>query len=82
MKQVTVRSGKGQKNRMTTLSASLSPLLENHLRMVKTMHDRDLAEGHGAVYLPYALVSRRAMLGLATGWSRIRFRSVYRRHHA
>ena len=35
MKQVTVRSGKGEKDRFTTLPASLVPLLQNHLRRVK-----------------------------------------------
>lgn len=55
MKQVTVRSGKGEKDRFTTLSASVIPLLENHLRKVKEWHELDLAAGHGAVYLPYAL---------------------------
>ena len=67
MKQVTVRSGKGEKDRFTTLSASLIPLLENHLRRVKAIHDRDLAAGHGAVYLPYAL--ERKYPNAATDWS-------------
>jgi site-specific recombinase XerD len=43
MKQVTVRSGKGEKDRFTTLSASLVPLLENHLRTVKTIHEQVFA---------------------------------------
>jgi len=55
MRQVTVRSGKGDKDRYTTLSAGLIPLLENHLQKVKVLHDQDLAAGHGTVYLPYAL---------------------------
>ena len=59
MKQVTVRSGKGEKDRFTTLPASLIPLLQNHLRRVKGFHEQDLAEGHGAVYLPYALERTR-----------------------
>ena len=67
MKQVTVRSGKGEKDRFTTLSASLIPLLENHLRRVKAIHERDLAAGHGAVYLPYAL--ERKYPNAATEWS-------------
>ena len=49
MKQVTVRSGKGDKDRFTTLSAAIMPLLENHLRRAKGLHERDLAAGHGAV---------------------------------
>ena len=55
MKQVTVRSGKGDKDRFTTLSTILIPLLQNHLQRVKAFHEKDLAEGHGAVYLPHAL---------------------------
>jgi hypothetical protein len=41
--QVTVRSGKGDKDRLTTLSASLIPLLENHLQTVRVLHQQDLA---------------------------------------
>ena len=67
MKQVTVRSGKGEKDRFTTLSATLIPLLQNHLQRVKTFHEQDLAQGHGAVYLPYAL--ERKYPGAARDWS-------------
>jgi integrase len=67
MKQVTVRSGKGDKDRFTTLSTSLIPLLENQLRRVKAFHEQDLAAGHGAVYLPYAL--ERKYPGAARDWS-------------
>lgn len=55
MKQVVVRDGKGEKDRVRPLSGALIPLLENQLHRVKVMHERDLAAGHGAVYLPYAL---------------------------
>jgi integron integrase len=55
MKQVTVRSGKGEKDRYTTLAASLIPLLENQMEKARVLHEQDLAAGHGAVYLPYAL---------------------------
>ena len=55
MRQVTVRSGKGDKDRFTTLSAAMIPLLENHLQGVKAIHQADLAGGHGEGYLPDAL---------------------------
>ena len=48
MKQLTVRSGKGDKDRFTTFPATLTPLLQNHLARVKTLHQQDLAQGHGA----------------------------------
>ena len=60
MKQLTVRSGKGDKDRFTTFPATLTPLLQNHLARVKTLHQQDLAQGHGAVYLPYALAAIHA----------------------
>src|SRR6266508_2614718 len=58
MKQLTVRSGKGDKDRFTTFPATLSPLLQNYLARVKTLHQQDLAQGHGEVYLPYALARK------------------------
>ena len=58
MKQLTVRSGKGDKDRFTTFPATLTPLLQNHLVGVKTRHQQDLARGYGAVYLPHALARK------------------------
>jgi len=55
MKQLTVHEGKGDKDRFTTFPATLTPFLQNHLVRVKTLHQQDLAHGHGAVYLPHAL---------------------------
>jgi integrase len=42
MKQLTVRSGKGDKDRFTTFPATLTPLLQNHLAGVRTLHQQDL----------------------------------------
>jgi integron integrase len=67
MKQVTVRSGKGAKDRLTTFPTSVTPALEDHLRRVKVMHARDLSEGFGAVYLPHAL--HRKYKSAAREWS-------------
>ncbi len=55
MKQITVRSGKGAKDRVTTFPESVIPLLGNHLTKVKAIHDEDIKKGFGQVYLPYAL---------------------------
>jgi site-specific recombinase XerD len=38
MKQLTVRSGKGDKDRFATFPATLTPLLQNHLAGIKTLH--------------------------------------------
>jgi len=57
-KQVTVRNGKGLSERVTPFPESLEPLLSNHLLRVQAFHQRDLAEGFGTVYLPYALARK------------------------
>ena len=49
MKQLTVRSGKGDKDRFTTFPATLIPLLQNHLAGVRTLHQQDLVQGYGEV---------------------------------
>jgi integron integrase len=58
LKSITVRSGKGNKDRTTTFPASVIPFLKNHLLKVKMLHDQDLAQGYGSVYLPYALARK------------------------
>ena len=54
-RQIVVRDGKGEKDRLTVFPESIIPALEAHLLLVKGMHEKDLAEGYGSVYLPYAL---------------------------
>jgi integron integrase len=54
-RQITVRSGKGDKDRVTVLPDSLINPLQVHLTRVRSLHERDLAEGFGRVYLPHAL---------------------------
>jgi integron integrase len=68
MKQRTVRSGKGDKDCFTTFPATLTPLLQNHLARVKTLHQQDLAQGHGAVYLPHALARKYPHTAKEWGW--------------
>ncbi|HWT79612.1 MAG TPA: integron integrase [Candidatus Methylomirabilis sp.] len=53
--QVMVRDGKGSKDRRTMLPASLKSSLQEHLRRVKAIHERDLADGWGRVQMPDAL---------------------------
>ena len=53
--QIVVRDGKGEKDRITVLPQSLEEPLKRHLARVKLLHQQDLAEGFGTVYLPYAL---------------------------
>ena len=53
--EITVRDGKGAKDRVTMLPGSLKVLLQGHLKKVKAIHERDLAEGRGRVQMPAAL---------------------------
>jgi len=64
--RITVRNGKGGKDRVTMLPANLARALERHLAKVKIQHDEDLAEGFGEVYLPNAL--ERKYRGAARSW--------------
>jgi integron integrase len=52
---IFVRSGKGDKDRSTLLPAAAKEKLRVHLLKVKALHEKDLAAGFGAVYLPDAL---------------------------
>jgi integron integrase len=53
--EVTVRDGKGEKDRRTILPAPLVEPLRQHLERVRLLHEQDLRDGHSEVYLPYAL---------------------------
>lgn len=54
-RQVTVRDGKGEKDRRTVMPESLVGPLERHLGRVRLLHEEDLRAGYGHAYLPYAL---------------------------
>jgi integron integrase len=71
MKQVTVRDGKGSKDRFTTLAGALIPVLSEHLQRVQWIHREDLAQGYGAVYLPGALERKYPKAAREWGWQYI-----------
>lgn len=54
-KQLTVRNGKGQNDRITMLPESLIPDLKEQVAKVKFLHDSDLEKGFGQTILPKAL---------------------------
>jgi integron integrase len=53
--QITVRDGKGARDRITMLPQAVVAPLKEHLQRVRALHDQDLAEGYGSVYMPDAL---------------------------
>ncbi len=64
--QVTVRRGKGDKDRMTMLPAAMKNDLSRHLERVRLQNQQDLARGAGRVELPGALA--RKLPSAATRW--------------
>jgi integron integrase len=56
--RITVRDGKGAKDRVTMLPMNLAAPLERHLQKVKAQHEQDVADGFGEVYLPDALARK------------------------
>ena len=66
--QITVREGKGNVDRITMLPQSIKTALQVHLMNVKILHERDLREGFGQVYLPYALERKYKNAGKEWVW--------------
>lgn len=54
-REIIVREGKGNKDRVTVLPENLILPLQAHLKKVKALHEKDLEAGFGEVYLPDAL---------------------------
>ena len=54
-REITVRDGKGGKDRVTMLPESLARPLRQHLARVRSVHRQDLSDGWGRVALPAAL---------------------------
>ncbi len=88
--QILVRDGKGEKDRVTMLPAAVIPSLQEHLLHVRHIHERDVAEGYGNVYLPYALAEKYPNASQewiwqyvfpAAGRSRDPRTGIVRRHH-
>jgi integron integrase len=57
-REVLVRDGKGFKDRVTVLPRGVIRPLRNHLKEVWTLHQQDLGDGFGAVWMPYALARK------------------------
>lgn len=87
---IVVRDGKGKKDRITVLPEKLKERLKQHLEKVEKLHNKDLAEGYGSVYLPDALARKYKNASRELGWqyvfpaSQISFderNGISRRHH-
>jgi integron integrase len=67
-RQVTVRDGKGAQDRVTMLPQVLEEPLQRQLAHARLVHEADLAERYGAVYLPYALERKYPNAGTEWVW--------------
>ncbi len=67
-REIIVREGKGNKDRVTVLPENLILPLKAHLAKVKALHERDLEAGFGEVYLPDALAKKSPKAGKAWCW--------------
>lgn len=65
---VIVHGGKGDKDRSTILPARLVEPLRAHLARVKSLHEEDLAAGHGETCLPGALDRKYPKAGKEWAW--------------
>jgi integron integrase len=89
-RQITVRDGKGGKDRVTMLPEQVVQPLQAHLGRVRALHKADLVAGHGEVSLPHALARKYPRAGREWAWQFV-FPSknlsadpedgVIRRHH-
>lgn len=89
-RQITIRDAKGAKDRYTILPDAVVQSLQVHLQRVKRIHEEDLNQGYGAVYLPHALERKYPLANKEWIWqyvfpcasiSRDPRSGVIRRHH-
>ena len=89
-RELTVRDGKGGKDRMTVLPLSLVPDIQEHLLRVRSLHQSDLAAGWGRVLMPNALARKYPNANREWGWQwvfpqqnrwRDRASGIQGRHH-
>lgn len=65
---ITVRDGKGKKDRRVPLPKRYTGPLKEHLQQVKQLHDEDLDGGFGEVFLPDALARKYPNALKEWGW--------------
>ncbi len=66
--RIIVRDGKGSKDRVTILPEKLIDILKVQIKRVKLLHQQDLLDGFGSVYLPDALSRKYPSAERSIGW--------------
>ncbi len=65
---ITIRDGKGNKDRVTVLPESIRLQLRAQIENALALHKRDLLDGYGYVYLPNALARKYPSAETDPGW--------------
>jgi integron integrase len=65
---LVVRTGKGDKDRVTVLPAAVKAALARHIEEMREQHQRDLRQGAGWVELPTALIRKYPNAGREWVW--------------
>jgi integron integrase len=65
---ITIKRGKGQKDRVVMLPISIKSTLSDHIKRVELLHKADLERGFGVVDLPYALKEKYPNLNKSLAW--------------
>ena len=66
--EIVVREGKGSKDRVTMLPQAVVVPLKAHLLKARELHQEDLQQGYGEVYLPFALDKKYPNAGREWIW--------------
>ena len=67
-REIIIREGKGNKDRVTVLPENLIIPLEQHLKKVRALHEKDLEAGFGRVHLPHALAVKYPHADRSWAW--------------
>ena len=67
-REIVVREGKGNKDRMTVLPENLIAPLQAQLHKARALHEKDLEAGFGRVLLPHALAVKYPNADRAWAW--------------
>ncbi|MCB9503309.1 MAG: integron integrase [Deferribacteres bacterium] len=67
-KKITVRDGKGEKDRVTMLPEIAIDAIQTQLQSVKKVHEKDVQDGFGSVEMPYALAKKYPNADKEWGW--------------
>lgn len=67
-REIVIREGKGNKDRITVLPENLIDPLQAQLQKVRALHEKDLAAGLGRVLLPHALAIKYPQADTSWAW--------------